>query len=127
MQGAIDNNIGHRHHPGSVRTSVGLETTGTDLGVCAPWRGLRPQAITRESATRRDLRPQAPGRVRIKEGPPPTPIAWRRVEAMNTRILLEGKTHQQSKHQQIRTEKGEGGSGSHTNSTQDIYGNTTKY
>ena len=36
------------------------------------------------------------------------------------------ETHQKRKHQYIRTEEGEGGSGSHTNSTQDLYGNTTK-
>ena len=42
------------------------------------------------------------------------------------RNLLEEETHQQKNHQQIRTEEGEGGSGSHTNVTQDVSGNTTK-
>ena len=32
--------------------------------------------------------------------------------------LLEGETHQQRKHQDIRIEEGEGGRGSHTKSTQ---------
>ena len=48
------------------------------------------------------------------------------MEAVNTRIpLLEEETHQQRNHQQIRTEEGEGGNGSHTNSTQNLSGNTT--
>ena len=40
---------------------------------------------------------------------------------------MEEETHQQRNHQQITTEEGEGGSGSHTNSTQDQSGNTTKW
>ena len=34
--------------------------------------------------------------------------------------------HQQRKQEQIRTEEGEGGSGSHTNSTQDLFEKTNK-
>ena len=39
---------------------------------------------------------------------------------------LEEETHQQRNHQQITTEEGEGGSGSHTDSTQHLSGNTIK-
>ena len=45
---------------------------------------------------------------------------------MNTRILPGRGKHQQRKYQQLRTEEGEGGSGSHTNSTQELSRNTTK-
>ena len=41
--------------------------------------------------------------------------------------LLEEETHEQRNHQQITTEESEGGSGSHTNSTQDLSRNTTKW
>ena len=41
--------------------------------------------------------------------------------------LLEEETHQQRNHQQITTEEGEGRSGSQTNSTQALSGNTTKW
>ena len=43
---------------------------------------------------------------------------------MNTRIPA-GRGNPPTK-EQIRTEEGEGGSGSHTNSIQDLFGNTTK-
>ena len=58
--------------------------------------------------------------------PPPSGHKKEYVESMNTRNPLEEETHQQKDHQEIRTEQGEGGSGSHTNSTQDLPGNTTK-
>ena len=41
--------------------------------------------------------------------------------------LLDEETHQQRNHQQITTEKGEGGSGATPTSTQDWSGNTTKW
>ena len=45
-----------------------------------------------------------------------------KVGAVNTVHLLEEETYQQRNHQQITMEEGEGGSGSHTNSTQDLSG-----
>ena len=73
--------------------------------------------------------------MQIKEGSACTPIAQRRpaikkewVEAGNTRKknFLEKETHQQRKYQQIKTEEGEGGSGTHTKSTQDLSENTNE-
>ena len=73
--------------------SEGAETAGITQGrvpsdeECAhpPWSVC--------TSSRRELRPQAPGRVRIKEGSVCTPITWMRptlkkewVEARNTRI-----------------------------------------
>ena len=149
-QGVCPATGGSVHQPVSVRTSSLREkTTGTnqrrepsDQGVCPATEecGHPPESVHTHrgvSAHRLDsswteLIPQAPGRIRIKEGSACTPIAWKRptiekewVEAGNTRIPPE-RGNRQRKHKQITREEGEGGSGSHTKSTQHLSENTNK-
>ena len=93
------------HHPSGDCVhliSEGAETTGTTRGRLPSNRECAQQTGSAHTSSRRELRPQAPGRVQIKEGSAHTPIAWRRptikewVEAGNTRTP-PGRGNQRTK------------------------------
>ena len=89
----IDQGVSTPHLGGNRTTGTNQGSVDSGWGVCATTRDCVHQLGSVRTSSWRELRPQAPGRVQIKEGCTCTRIARRRptikkewVEAGNTRI-----------------------------------------